>query len=329
MKKNPNLWIFVGIIGVLLIALVFSTCQVFRYQRKSNEIIKLISERQNKLEIIPNEPFFIFTNKIVSWENLVPHLKLIYPNDNIEKNIFGTFATPGDYKGTDITAIKCDNQKIYFSSFGEYYLHTSLGPFKILLLDPTQSKDSQILSVASFVAKNCVHSMANAQAIQPFPHIKTLAPGGLLKKLFTTDQPLKLYCFHVVEFLRFVLERLEYKTQKVYIFFKNKGSHRIMHVFLPKQNSYGMIDPDYGVIVRSKEGNVLSIQQILEAIKINPDSIIIENIGNKSWLKGLYNPGIAMRDFAWSVDKMEKGKTYTKESYIKMLSEIDHYDIGR
>ena len=70
---------------------------------------------------------------------------------NVEKKIVGTFPVPHNFNGTDTTDIAFDNNKIYFPSYGTFYLHTTVGFFKILLLNQGISEVDKISSIASFV----------------------------------------------------------------------------------------------------------------------------------------------------------------------------------
>lgn len=270
---------------------------------------------------IGNHPFYIFTGKHVAWATLAPKLHEIY--GEVDKKIIGTFPVPHDYDGSDISQIKTDNKNIYFPSYGPFYLHTTIGYFKILLLDPQASEDEKILAVGSFVAGNVVHSLADARKIYPRYRGGPFTTDRLLKTFFAGNQPLKLHCEYISGFLALVLSKLNYRVELVQLHTQDKkNGHIVMQVFLPEQNKLAMIDPDYGAITRDKSGKVLSIQEIAVRLREKPDAVVIEDIGNKTWLQNIYDQVEPMPDFSWTPDKSGKVKTAEKESYRQMMKDF-------
>lgn len=271
---------------------------------------------------IGSKPFYIFTDNKVPWQALAPRLNDIY-GDQVNKKIIGTFPVPHNYKGTDTTNIKTDNENIYFPSYGPFYLHTTVGYFKILLLDPETSEDEKILAIGSFVAGNSVHSLADARKI--YPHYKggPFTTDRLLKTFFAGNQPLKLHCEYISGFLALVLSQLNYRVELVQLHTQDKkNGHIVMQVFLPEKNKLVMIDPDYGAIARDKSGNILSIQKIAVLLREKPDAVFIEDIGNKTWVQDIYDHAEPMPDFSWTPDKSGNVKTAEKESYRQMMKEF-------
>jgi hypothetical protein len=94
-----------------------------------------------------------------------------------------------------------------------------------------------------------------------------------------------------------------------------------MQVFLPEMSKFAMIDPDYGAIVNDNSRNILSIQEIAHLVRKEPNSIVIEDIGNKNWLKAIYNNPEPMSDFAWTPDKSGKVRAVKKEHYLQVLKD--------
>jgi hypothetical protein len=268
---------------------------------------------------IGSRPFYIFTDKKVQWKDLVPYLETLY-GKHVEKQIVGTFPVPHNFNGTDITHVKSDDENIYFPSYGRFYLHTTVGFFKILLLNPELSEDEKILSIGSFVSGNAVHSLADVSKMRSSYEQEKYATDLLRKIFFASDQPLKLHCGQITRFLALILSQLGYRVQQIQLLDQNrKHGHIVMQVFLPKKNKFAMIDPDYGAIVRDKSGNVLSIQEIAILVREKPNSIMIEDIGNKNWLRERYNSPEPMPDFAWTPYKSGKIKAVRKDRYIQVM----------
>ncbi len=239
------------ITGFLVITLSLTTYMAISYSSKLHKLRERIAE--NSLIVKPDDhigsrPNYIFKSKIIEWKDLTPHLEEIYGND-VEKKIVGTFPTPNSFNGTDITNILSDDEKIYFPSYGAFALHTTVGFFKILLIDPNTSEYNKILSIASFVSGNTVHSLAGARRICPI-YGGAIYPERLLKTFFASAQPLKQHCGYIARFLSFILSQQGYGTQLIQLQTADqKNGHVVMQVFMPEMNKFAMIDPDYGTIV--------------------------------------------------------------------------------
>ncbi len=318
---------------LLSIGLVLTIIEIVSYrseiEKTRAEIMKLraqVSSYQSEFyqaqnDLIDKKPIFIFTDKQVDWKDLTPHLETIY-GKNVTKNIVGTFPVPHNYNGTDITKIISDNDKIYFPSYGRFYLHTTVGFFKILLINPNSSEDEKILDIASFVSGNSVHCKADERITNPITPGDRYRISNLLRTFFASDQPLKLHCGHIATFLCYILFHQGYSVQLVQLQPENpKNGHVAMQVFLPTANKFAMIDPDHGAIVRDTAQNILSIQEIAVLVRKQPESFIIEDIANKNWLKGIYNNPEPMPNFAWTPDKSGKERALIKENYIHLMKD--------
>ena len=176
-----------------------------------------------------------------------------------------------------------------------------------------------------FISRNIVHSLADAPLFDPiFNEGLNLAKNGY-QPFFASDEPLKLHCGYASEFTETVLRQLGYQVQRVHLqTFDNQG-HIVVQVFFPNQNSYGMIDPDYGALVRDINGKILSVPEIAKRIKNDSEKLEIIDVANKSSLKKKYNttPPPAP-DFAWSVDKMSANSMMKNYRNI-LLRYTDHY----
>jgi hypothetical protein len=270
---------------------------------------------------IGEKPFYIFMDKEVKWRELAPLLERIY-GPQVEKAVVGTFPVPHDYDGTDITGIKSDSETIFFPRYGRFYLHTTIGFFKILLIDPQLSDDEKIISIASFVSGNSVHSMADARKICPIFLRDIYTTDLLLKTFFASDQPLKLHCGYIARFLALLLSEKGYRVQLIQLQTQDrKSGHIVMQVFLPVANKFAMIDPDYGAIVRDESQHILSIQEIAAVVRKKTNSILVEDIGNKTWLKSIYNAPEPMANFAWTPDKSGEVNAVRKNHYLQVLKD--------
>ena len=310
---------------VLLTAgIFFASWKAISYRAKLHDLKSSLSRAQAdgsmyQSDHIGEKPFYIFKGKEVKWRILAPQLEPIY-GSNVDKKIVGTFPVPHDYEGSDITSIKSDGKMIFFPRFGRFYLHTTIGFFKILLIDPETSDDEQIISIASFVAGNAVHSKADDRKICPIYGKSIYTPDRLLKTFFASEQPLKLHCGNISSFLALLLSKNGYHVQIIQLYTKDrKKGHVVMQVFLPVANKFVMIDPDYGAIVRDSSQQFLSIQEIADIVHKNTNSMVIVDIGNKTWLKKIYNAPAPMPNFAWTPEKSGATKSVRRKNYIQVL----------
>lgn len=313
--------------ALILIALLFTSWKTFSYRyeltRNNLRIKKLqLTERiKNRIKTddhIGAKPLFIFKDRKVSWKRLAPYLEKTY-GKNVKKKVVGTFPVPSDFNGTDIQKINSDKKNIYFPSYGPFYIHTTIGFFKILLINPKDSDDEKILSICKFVSGNSVHSASDARKIEPIYGKGIFTEERILRTFFASDQPLKLWCGHISRFLAYVLDRSGYDVQLVRLFTKDVRAHQVTQVFLPQSNKYAMIDPDYGAVFQDSTDKYLSLQEIAIEYHKKSKAFRIVDITNKHWLKAIYNHEEPMEDFAWTPDKAWV-KTIYKDYYLKLMN---------
>ena len=318
------------LILVLTLSIVSYKAWHYRSQRNQSrdEFRRLLERTPNLTTPTPfgRYPFYIFEKKVVNWDALVPELiKYFGIESNQNKKIIGSFPIAGDYKPMDISDISYDQQTIHFPNFGQYYLHTTVGYFKILILDPRTKKDDQIISLFSFISRNIVHSRADERVIKPFfDRDYSIGKNGY-QLFFASDQPLKLHCGYASEFTESVLRQLHYQVQRVHLQTRDNQGHLVVEVFFPDQNSYGMVDPDFGALVRDETGKILSVSEIAKRIETDHTKLKLIDVANKCWLKPKYNSTPQPTpNFAWSVDKMST--TSTMKNYRDyLLRYTDHY----
>jgi hypothetical protein len=288
-------------------------------------IQKGIALTVRSVDPLTSSPFFIFRKRVVAWAELAPDLEVALAGHlrNTPLEIAGTFSVPGDYDGSDLSGVTADDTSLTFPRYGEFYLRTTIGNLKLLLLDPALSADQQIVGIGRFVSKNCVHSLADGRLIQPnlgyYPYQR---PDKLLRKFFASDQPLALHCGYVVEFLNYVLRTAGFQTQRVQLYTEDrKAGHIVAQVRDPQSERWILIDPDYGAIVRGEDRRCLSIQQVQKFVaEGRADRLCVEDVGNKCWVQADYNlPSQFMPPFAWTVDAMSFDRAVVPEQYQSML----------
>ena len=279
------------------------------------------------VEPVTDDLFLIFKKKKVQWSEIATNIDKVF-KPFLEKSppeIVGTFPVPGNYKGTDISKIIFDRKQITFPEEGDYYLRTTMGNFKILILEDEMEVEKEILSIASFVAKNSVHSKSDASIEMMKKHGATSCVlQNLLRKVFASDQPLCLHCGNITKFLNFLMSKSGYKTKEIYLKpEKGEVGHVVSEVLSTSSKRWLMIDTDYGAIVKDKESNWLSVKELAQVLKNDQlKDLQVMNIGSKKWLKNEYNLAVPfMSQFAWTIDKMSEKNTVISDEYVYMLKE--------
>ena len=283
---------------------------------------------QVMVEPVTERPFFIFKKRKLLWKDIAGNIDKVFKTHQkyLKFDIVGTFPVPGNYKGSDNSEITWDQKKIVFPKSGEYYLRTTIGNLKILILDKDQSTEQEILTISSFVSKNTVHSISDGSITFLNELNRTrFDPEIWLRKFFFSDQPLCLHCGHNVRFLNYVLLKNGYKVRVAGLQKPDKtDGHALSEVFSPENNKWVMIDPDYGAIVRNEHGKWLSMKEISKMINDNLVSqLYITKLCNKKKIKAVYNLDTPfMFSFAWTIDKMSDKDSIEEENYLKVMGYI-------
>jgi hypothetical protein len=322
---------------VILVAATVSGYVGLRYGRLAathrafqQGIEKGIAYTKTSLDPLGDNPLLVFQSTTLSWTDLAPNLDqaLVGHLKDTPLQVVGTFPVPGRYEGSDIAGIRVDRERLTFPRHGEYYLRTTIGNLKLLLLDPKEPADGHALAVARFVSRNCVHSLADERLIVPNKfYYDYHRPDKALPKLFLSDQPLALHCGYVVDVLNYVLRKAGFDVQRVQLLAEGGSQgHLVGQVYLPAAKKWAMIDPDYGAIVRDRAGRWLSVQEIAEAARRgNVSEVFVVDIGNKRWLKDDYNlPSHFMSPFTWRVDTMTDHRTIQEDQYRGMMRQYTH-----
>lgn len=257
------------------------------------------------LDPIAREPFLIFDELTIPWARLVPGLALAYgPEKDPAKPwtvpaVCGTFPVNG--QPTPAGEVKSEGESLRFRKPGEYYLRTTVGDFRLLLLDTHAKRDDHAMAIAAFVARNMVSSMSDARKIQPnYGYYEYHRPDKALRKLFASDQPLGFQCGYAAEFLNFVLDRRGFQVRRIWLRTEKGGAHFISQVFLPDRGKWAAVDPMYGAILTSRQGDPLSIEEVAKLLRQQPGEVVVKDIAGKRWLKSPY--GNFMHEFTWTPD---------------------------
>lgn len=273
-------------------------------------------------------PFFVFESKQVPWESLAPNFRFVCGGE-VDPKVVGTFPAVGDPFGSDNSAIRTDATNIHFPEAGRYYLFTSLGCFKVLILDSAAPDDDKILAMASFVARNCVHSRADTRKLNPngsYAPYRRVDTAKLIPKLFASDQPLMILCGSAADVLCHLLSRKGYRTRIVHI--EDAGrppkGHMTCEVFFPSQKGWGFIDPDYGAIFKDTNGRVLPISEIARVLRTQPEDALPVDIAGKAKLEPRYDLEFWCPPFTWGRDKMSSIPSVEPASYKIHIRDMTH-----
>jgi hypothetical protein len=236
-----------------------------------------------------NNPYLIFDSLIIPWYKLVSNsnsLHILNENSNFNiikntnKKILSTFPVVHNYSGTNIKNISYDNEKIIFPKYGEYYIHTNLSSFKILILDQNKNSTDNILNIFKFISGNCYHSCADSFN---FYYKNSYNFEYLYQILFCSDQPLKIQCHALSLFLCNILNKNGYKSQLIEL-----NDHYMMQVYFPEYKKYGILDPTHGLFLTDKNNNLLDIKELYSILKTQSNKIKFKKLINKKYTKKEY-----------------------------------------
>lgn len=271
-----------------------------------------LSYVRTSLDPMAKAPLHIFPRGFVGWPRLTPFLDLAFEHQNnarppwTKPEVIGTFPIPGQRTPTpDFTS---DQNGLNFPETGEFYLHTTAGSFKILILDKGVSPDDRAFSVAAFISRNSVHSRADHRLLLPnYEGWYYHRPDRLLSKFFNSDQPLFLHCGGITEFANYVLQTLGYKVRRIRIGDEgvSKKRHYISGVWLPQRKKWAAIDCDRGAAFVDEHDQPLSIDEVAQKLSSNDSSLVIKDIASKPNLPDAYQ--LIYHDLTWRPD-LNQGK---------------------
>jgi len=211
-----------------------------------------------------------------------------------------------------------DKHALFFRVYGEYYFFSRCGFYKSLIIDDFTSLSAAI-KIFEFIGKNIVHSNADRWLCYPEIGTDIFLASDVVRKFFYTDQPLMIHCNENATFMGFIFQSLGFNVRKIWVCnAESKNGHVFIEVFIAEIDKWVMFDGDYGVIVRDSHGRYLSTEEIS---KSNIDSLVVNGINQKRWLKEEYNLN---SDFfgalAWTEEMRGKKFTADEGEYKKMIN---------
>jgi len=215
--------------------------------------------------------------------------------------IIGTFAIPGGGgrpSSPSVEAIRFCRDAVEFPEEGEFYFYCHLGAFKCLILDTALPPLQKAMRIFAFIAKNVVHSAADAWLCCPEGFAGNFHWERLISKFFYSDQPLQLYCGDVARFLATLWLANGLHCRVVAL---GGSGHIVAEVWDPESADWAMFDADWGLYCTDETGKPLSSADMADRVKQAPcDSIESEvddgklpfqvaDIVEKRWLRWEFN----------------------------------------
>ncbi|OYY33688.1 MAG: hypothetical protein B7Y57_29085 [Rhodospirillales bacterium 35-66-84] len=212
------------------------------------------------------------------------YFKSVEPFEKEAYSILGTFPIAGGVNSTGSSRPQFREREVCFDDFGEFYFYSQIGAFKTLLLDPTSSRQQVILGIFSFVARNCVHSLADQWKYQINGLSRAFDLSALVQKLFFSDQPLMLQCSGIAEFLVGVLEHQGIKARVIHLIRgENLDGHIVVEAFDSETGKWIYLDADYGVVLKSNDG-FMSVDDLFASVSANDLSFSVVDCAKKFWM---------------------------------------------
>lgn len=275
---------------------------------------------------VQRTPFHVFSALDIPIQSIFPRLDnplgLIPP----EAGWIETFPIPDNLAVAEpprIVGTSPTNWRFLFSTFGPHYVSGYLGTFKCLLLDPKANRDSHALDFFRFVAANTLHSDMDRSTIAPWAaRSGYVRPDLLLRKLFLSDQPLGLECSHTADLLAYLLHLAGFDVRRVDVVDPDVGSggHTVVEAFLPEQQSWGMLDADFGVTATASNGRLLSVAELIEH-REDAAAFRVVRAFDKHWAPTGWRTAMLYTGQAtWSSAQPPGGPTVTERSYHEIVS---------
>lgn len=263
-----------------------------------------------------NPPMFIFRENFVPWTTFSSFLPAGVNATRIEPRVIGSFSSVFDAGTTAIPTEGTDG--VSFPGPGEYGLYTNLGTFRVLILDPDASRDGELMDIASFVARNIVHS--------PADHASTMNSElrkALIGKLFLSDQPLFLWCQEGSAVLSDILKAMGYEARMITLQGPQFGGHSVIDAYFPDSGHWGMLDVDYGTFLKdARTGRILPMQEAASLLSTEPSLVETGFLAHKENVLSAYNRAPYTPHFPWRPDMLESAPKTTPEDYKGMMKDL-------
>lgn len=211
------------------------------------------------------------------------YFKSVEPFEKEPYSILGTFPVAGGVNSTGSSQPQFREREVCFDDYGEFYFYSQIGAFKTLLLDPTSSQQQVILDLFSFVARNCVHSLADQWKYQINGLSRAFDLSALVGKLFFSDQPLMLHCSGIAEFLVGVLSQQGIKARVIHLIRgENLDGHIVVEAFDYETEKWIYLDADYGVVLKAGD-SFMSVDDLFASVSANDLSFSVVDCAKKFW----------------------------------------------
>lgn len=272
-------------------------------------------------------PFFVFEGRDVAIDAVLPRVSLVprtwLPQLPVRVRTFATAsnqsaeaAAPAFREGSEP-----GSGHFVFDGFGCHGVDSSYGVFKCLLLDPANNRDQHALEIFRFAAGNMVHSCVDKATILPWAkRLSYVRPDLLLTKLFLSDQPLAVHCDHAAQVTAYLLHLSGYRVREILMTDPTvKSGHVVAEVFLPEQERWVMLDPDFGVVVADRTGALLGTAEIM-ACKDRKRDLVVERVVSKRWASGNFDTGEAFSgQLGWSPASSSGSSTVDVDNYYQIM----------
>ena len=163
---------------------------------------------------------------------------------------------------------KITDEHIVFPSDGQYIILCDIGVRKILIVSDSK-KEEEILQIAGFLSKNIIHHGSDVkkgtfeEALE-----EAIYYPNLYKKLFYSDQPLGLICGTSSLVSCSLFSHLGFRTRHIWIYNSStRNGHICMEVFNEEKEEWIFFDPDYGCVLKSSNGSILSAEEMIRGCR--------------------------------------------------------------
>lgn len=277
---------------------------------------------------ISRVPVFIFDRFDVPWNLLAQNLdEPGLKGKSIDREVLGSFSVPGMATTTDISRLSWTHESVVFPGPGDYYLRTSLGSFKILILAPSADSMDRILATARFVTRNHVPGMYDERAFLPNPETyRYVRPDRLMRKLFVSDQPLLIHCYHATVILNYLLSLQGIEAQQVQLLSERGVGHVVSQVEAPDLGKPILVDVHWGFIPQDETGLYLSPREVFELVRSGRgDRLDAYSLGHHPVFREEYGLGSRyVGPITWTPEKTTDRTFVSADEYPARLAKHFH-----
>lgn len=188
-----------------------------------------------------------------------------------------------------------------FPAYGQYNVAGPFGVAKLLLLNPANDRDDEILAIGRFVAAISYHSGIDTYLRHDGARSFPVFLNAILQKVFHSDQPIGLWCNEVVDVLAFLLHQRGHSSRKLHLVNPTDVRHTCLEVFLPTAGRWVLVDLTYDVMLKHN-GAFLSGREVRDLRSAGKVSAIeLAPLAGKGW-SGHDIPSSATGQVTWTPD---------------------------